>query len=240
MTTPYKDSNKTKKEQVATMFNNIAHKYDFLNHALSLGIDTLWRKKAIKAISHLNPQKILDVATGTGDFAITAAKKLLPQEIIGVDISEGMLTKGREKVAKKQLDSIIKMELGDSENLKYESEYFDVSLTGFGVRNFENLQKGLQEIHRVLKPNGVACILEFSKPEKFPIKQLYFFYFKKILPFVGKIFSKDNSAYTYLPDSVEEFPYGQRFAKEAEKAGFKNTKVTSLSFGIANLYVCEK
>lgn len=240
MTIPYKNSDKSKKEQVATMFNNIAHKYDFLNHTLSFGIDKIWRKKAIKELQKNNPQCILDIATGTGDFAIAAAKRLKPQQIIGIDISKNMLEFGKQKIEKLQLQSIIQLELGDCEALRFEDNYFDASLTSFGVRNFENLQKGLQEIHRVLKPEGKAFILEFSMPEKFPIKQLYFFYFKNILPLIGKLFSKDNSAYTYLPDSVQAFPYGQAFAEETKKAGFRNTIIKKLSFGIATLYICTK
>jgi len=240
MTIPYKNSDKSKKEQVASMFNNIAHKYDFLNHTLSLGIDKLWRNKAIRALKKEQPSKILDVATGTGDFAITAARKLPVTEIIGVDISKGMLDVGIVKIKKKNLDSIISMEVGDSEKLRFETNYFDASLTGFGVRNFENLTKGLSEIHRVLKPNGTAIILEFSKPTKFPVKQLYFFYFRKILPFIGRIFSKDSSAYTYLPDSVDAFPFGDAFVEEAKKAGFASVTYKTLSFGIATMYICKK
>ena len=240
MTIPYKNSDKSKKEQITTMFNNIAHKYDFLNHTLSLGIDTIWRKKAVKELQKINPQIILDIATGTGDFAITAAKKLQVKQIIGLDISEKMMEIGKVKVAKQNLDSIIQFELGDCEALRFTDNYFDATLTGFGVRNFEHLQKGLQEIHRVLKPGGKAIILEFSMPTKFPIKQLYLFYFRWILPGIGKLFSKDTSAYTYLPDSVEAFPYGNAFIEETKNAGFSNTKFKTLAFGITTLYICEK
>lgn len=240
MTIPYKNSDKSKKEQVATMFDNIAHKYDFLNHTLSLGIDKTWRNKAIKELKKSNPKKIIDIATGTGDFAIAAAKKLQVEQIIGIDISAGMLEIGKQKIKAKKLDSIITLELGDSEKLQFEDNTFDGCTIGFGVRNFENLQKGLQEIHRVLKPGATACILEFSMPQKFPIKQLYIFYFSYILPFIGKIFSKDTSAYTYLPDSVKEFPYGDKFVEEAQKAGFTDTKYKVLSFGITTLYLCVK
>jgi len=240
MTIPYKNSDKSKKEQVATMFNNIAHKYDFLNHTLSLGIDKIWRAKAIRELTKENPQLILDIATGTGDFAIAAAKKMKPKKIIGLDISEKMMEIGAQKVAKMNLQSIISFEIGDCEALRFESNYFDATLTGFGVRNFENLQNGLQEIVRVLKPGGKAFILEFSKPEKFPIKQLYNFYFKNILPSIGKMFSKDTAAYSYLPDSVDAFPFGQAFVNEATKAGFSHTKFQKLSFGIATLYICSK
>lgn len=240
MAIPYKNSNKSKKGQIIDMFNNIAYRYDFLNHALSLNIDKIWRNKAIKALQPLNPKTILDVATGTGDFAILSAEKLQAEKIIGIDISENMLNYGKEKIAKKNLQSTVTLQLADSEALPFESNSFDAITVGFGVRNFENLQKGLQEMQRVLKPNGIATILEFSMPEHFPIKQLYSFYFKHILPFIGKIFSKDYDAYYYLFNSVQEFPYGQKFALEAEKAGFKDTKIVSLSFGIASLYICTK
>lgn len=240
MTIPYKNSDKSKKEQIVLMFNNIAYKYDFLNHTLSLGIDKIWRNRAIKELKGINPKLILDVATGTGDFAIAAAKKLTPNQIIGVDISEKMMDVGKQKVIKKKLNSIISFEVGDCESLRFPDNSFDATLTGFGVRNFENLQKGLQEIHRVLKPGGIAVILEFSMPTKFPIKQFYLFYFRFILPFIGKLLSKDTSAYTYLPDSVSAFPYGNAFVAETQKAGFTHTKYKTLSFGITTLYICVK
>lgn len=240
MTIPYKNSDKSKKEQVAGMFNNIAHSYDFLNHVLSLGIDKLWRNRAIREMRKTNPQHILDVATGTGDFAIAAARKLKPQSIIGIDISENMLAVGRQKIAKLKLDTCIHLEYGDCEALQFPDNSFDASLTGFGVRNFEDLQKGLQEIVRVLKPGATAYILEFSMPQAFIVKQLYVAYFKYILPFVGRVFSKDTSAYTYLFDSVQAFPYGEAFANQARKAGFEHTKCIPMSFGITTLYVCKK
>ena len=240
MAIPYKDSHKTKKEQVAQMFNNIAGTYDFLNHTLSLNIDKIWRNKAIKALKPLNPQTMLDVATGTGDFALLSAQKLHPSKIMGIDISEKMLAVGVEKIAKQNLQSVVSLEVGDAENLSFPDASFDAVTVGFGVRNFENLQKGLQEIHRVLKQNGVAAILEFSMPEHFPVKQVYTFYFKHILPTIGKMFSKDYDAYFYLFNSVQEFPYGEKFVQETLKAGFSNTIVHSLSFGIASLYICTK
>jgi len=240
MAIPYKDSHKTKKEQVAQMFNNIAGTYDFLNHTLSLNIDKIWRNKAIKALKPLNPQTMLDVATGTGDFAVLSAQKLHPSKITGIDISEKMLAVGVEKIAKQNLQSVVSLEVGDAENLSFPDASFDAVTVGFGVRNFENLQKGLQEIHRVLRPNGVAAILEFSMPEHFPVKQVYTFYFKYILPTIGKLFSKDYDAYFYLFNSVQEFPYGEKFVQEAVKSGFSNTIVHSLSFGIASLYICTK
>lgn len=236
---PYKEKQETKKEQVATMFNNISHKYDFLNHFLSLGIDILWRKKAVRMLAPHQPKKILDIATGTADFAIEALK-LNPEEIIGIDISEGMLNVGKEKIKKKGVDNIISLELGDSENLRFEDAYFDAYTVAFGVRNFENLEKGLTEMLRVLKPNGTGVILEFSKPRKFPIKQLYNFYFNKILPGIGKMVSKDNAAYTYLPESVYAFPDGEDFVQLLTKIGYKNAKATTLLFGIATIYKASK
>lgn len=236
---PYKEKQETKKEQVATMFNNISHKYDFLNHFLSLGIDILWRKKAVRMLAPHQPKKILDIATGTADFAIEALK-LNPDEIIGIDISEGMLNVGKEKIKKKGVDNIISLELGDSENLRFETAYFDAYTVAFGVRNFENLEKGLTEMLRVLKPNGTGIILEFSKPKKFPVKQLYNFYFNKILPGIGKMISKDNAAYTYLPESVYAFPDGEDFVQLLTKIGYKNAKATTLLFGIATIYKASK
>ena len=236
---PYKEKQETKKEQVATIFNNISHKYDFLNHFLSLGIDILWRKKAVRMLAPHQPKKILDIATGTADFAIEALK-LNPDEIIGIDISEGMLNVGKEKIKKKGVDNIISLELGDSENLRFETAYFDAYTVAFGVRNFENLEKGLTEMLRVLKPNGTGIILEFSKPRKFPIKQLYNFYFNKILPGIGKMVSKDTAAYTYLPESVYAFPDGEDFVQLLTKIGYKNAKATTLLFGIATIYKASK
>lgn len=236
---PYKEKQETKKEQVATMFNNISHKYDFLNHFLSLGIDILWRKKAVRMLAPHQPKKILDIATGTADFAIEALK-LNPDEIIGIDISEGMLNVGKEKIKKKGVDNIISLELGDSENLRFETAYFDAYTVAFGVRNFENLEKGLTEMLRVLKPNGTGIILEFSKPKKFPVKQLYNFYFNKILPGIGKMVSKDTAAYTYLPESVYAFPDGEDFVQLLTKIGYKNAKATTLLFGIATIYKASK
>ncbi len=240
MAIPYKDSTKGKKGQIIDMFNNIAGKYDFLNHALSLNIDKLWRKKAIKAIQPYNPESILDVATGTGDFAILSAQKLRAKRIVGIDISEKMLEVGKEKIQKLNLQQLVELQLADSESMSFADNSFEAITVGFGVRNFENLQNGLQEMCRVLKPNGIAAILEFSMPKYFPIKQLYTCYFKHILPFIGKLFSKDYDAYYYLFQSVQEFPAGEKFALEAEKAGFKHTKIVSLSFGIASLYLCTK
>ena len=240
MTIPYKNSEKGKKGQIIDMFNNIAGKYDFLNHALSLNIDKIWRNKAIKAIKPLQSKEILDIATGTGDFAILSAKKLQPKHVTGIDISEKMLECGIEKIKKLDLQSVVTLEVGDSEAMRFDDNSFDAITVGFGVRNFENLEQGLSEMVRVLKPNGIAAILEFSMPEHFPIKQLYTFYFKHILPFIGKIFSKDYDAYYYLFNSVQEFPYGQKFANIAKSVGFQDVTVQKLTFGIASLYFCRK
>ena len=218
---PYKDQNNDKKSQVATMFNNIAGKYDFLNHFLSAGIDIIWRKKAISLLAPEKPKLILDIATGTADFAIEALR-LNPHKIVGVDISEGMLAVGREKLAKQGLSDKIELKYGDSESLPFQDNTFDAITVAFGVRNFENLEKGLADMYRVLKPGGTAVVLEFSKPRSFPMKQLYQFYFKNILPVVGKIVSKDNAAYTYLPESVHAFPDGQDFLHIYEKVGFRS------------------
>ncbi|MCB2196823.1 MAG: bifunctional demethylmenaquinone methyltransferase/2-methoxy-6-polyprenyl-1,4-benzoquinol methylase UbiE [Bacteroidetes bacterium] len=222
------------------MFNNIARRYDFLNHFLSLGIDKIWRKKAVSYLKDLkaNP-KILDVASGTGDFAI-ATLKLKPQKVIGIDISEEMLNMGIQKIRKKKLDHIIELKKGDSENLEFEEQSFDGLTVAFGVRNFENLTKGLAEMHRVLKADGKAVILEFSKPRVFPVKQIYNFYFRFILPFIGKIVSKDNAAYTYLPESVNQFPEREDFIQELEKVGFNDCIFKPLSLGIATIYVGKK
>jgi len=236
---PYKDKSDAKKKQVAEMFDSISGKYDFLNHFLSLGIDIRWRKKAIKLLQDLQPKQILDIATGTGDFAIESLK-LDPEKVIGVDISEGMLNVGREKMKKRGYADIIDMQSGDSENLHFEDNTFDAVIVAFGVRNFENLEKGLSEMNRVLKKGGRAVILEFSKPTVFPFKQLYNFYFRWILPKVGKLVSKDNAAYTYLPESVKEFPYGDDFLKILDKTGYKNTTCKPLTLGISSIYVGEK
>lgn len=236
---PYKDKSDAKKKQVAEMFDSISGKYDFLNHFLSLGIDIRWRKKAIKMLTDLQPKQILDIATGTGDFAIESLK-LNPEHVIGVDISEGMLNVGREKMKKRGYSDIIDMQSGDSENLHFDDNMFDAVIVAFGVRNFENLEKGLSEMNRVLRPGGRAVILEFSKPTVFPFKQLYNFYFRWILPKIGKVVSKDNAAYTYLPESVNEFPFGDDFLKILEKTGYKNTKCKPLTLGISSIYVGEK
>ena len=221
------------------MFNNIAPKYDLLNHTLSLGIDIIWRKKVVGILKKTNPIKVLDIATGTADFAIANVKSGA-KEIIGIDISEGMLSVGKVKISNKKLSDKIQLFQADSENMPFENNSFDGITVGFGVRNFENLELGLSEMHRVLKTNGICLILEFSKPKHFPIKNIYNLYFKKILPSIGKIISKDKSAYTYLPESVDNFPDGKDFTDILEKVGFKNTKSITVSFGIASIYVCYK
>ncbi|MDW3211717.1 MAG: bifunctional demethylmenaquinone methyltransferase/2-methoxy-6-polyprenyl-1,4-benzoquinol methylase UbiE [Reichenbachiella sp.] len=236
---PYKNQEQSKKQQVADMFNNISKRYDFLNHFLSLGIDILWRKKAIKQLKAHQPKLILDIATGTGDLAIEALK-LNPEKIIGVDISEGMLEVGRKKMIELGVEDQVEMRLGDSEQLLFEDNKFDAVIVAFGVRNFENLEKGLADMRRVLKDGGKLVVLEFSKPTKFPMKQLYGFYFKAILPLIGKLVSSDNAAYTYLPESVAEFPYGQQFLDVLEKTGYKNTQCKPLTFGISSIYTALK
>lgn len=236
---PYKKDASAKKDQVAKMFDNISGNYDFLNHFLSLGIDIIWRRKAIKQLVEITPKQILDVATGTGDFAIEALK-LNPDKVIGVDISEGMLEVGRTKMKDRKLDDKIELLYGDSENLPFEENKFDAVIVAFGVRNFENLENGLAEILRVVRPGGKVVVLEFSKPRKFPFKQLYNFYFKFVLPKIGRWVSKDSSAYTYLPESVQAFPDGEGFVKILNHLGYKNTSCKPLTFGISSLYTGTK
>lgn len=239
MVNPYKDLDKGKKAQVAMMFNNIARKYDFLNHFLSMGIDKLWRKKAVKLLKPIQPKQLLDIATGTGDFAL-ACLKLNPDKVTGIDISTEMLAVGREKIAKRNLQDKIELFEGDSEDIHFDDNSFDAITVAFGVRNFENLEKGLKEMNRVVRPGGKVVVLEFSKPEKFPVKQFYNFYFFKILPFWGRMVSKDSSAYTYLPESVGAFPDGERFLKIYRSCGFVDTEQIKVSFGIASIYVGTK
>lgn len=236
---PYKEQTISKKEQVAQMFNSISGRYDFLNHFLSLGIDKAWRKKAIKILASSNPKIILDVATGTGDFAIQALS-INPDKIVGVDISEGMLAVGRKKIQERGLTDKIELKSGDSENLPFPDNNFDAVTVGFGVRNFENLQKGLKEINRVMKPGAKLVILEFSRPRRFPFKQGYNFYFKFVLPKIGRWVSRDKSAYTYLPESVEAFPDGDKFLAILHETGFKNTACKSLTFGVSSIYTAQK
>lgn len=233
--TPY-DTGESKKQQVATMFNNVAGTYDFLNHFFSVGIDKLWRRKLVKLIGIRQPKLILDVATGTADLAI-AETALKPEKIIGIDISEKMLDVGREKI--KSYPSI-ELQLGDSENLQFEDNTFDAVSVSFGVRNFENVPAGLSEMRRVLKPSGKVYILEFSKPGNWLVQKLYYFYFCNVLPFVGKLVSKDARAYSYLPESVRLFPDGQKFVELLQQAGYKNIECKPLTFGISTIYIGEK
>lgn len=238
--TPYNNGQATKKEQVADMFNNISKTYDFLNHFLSLGIDIIWRKKAINELKKDQPKNILDVATGTGDFAFEALSILKPEKITGVDISAGMLEMAKQKIAKRNLGHLFEVKLGDSEKLPFADNTFDAVTVAYGVRNFENLEAGLADIFRVLKPGGKAVVLEFSKPKAFPIKQLYNFYFNYITPGIGKLFSKDSRAYSYLPESVAAFPDGKNFTNLMDKVGYKNTKARPLAFGICSIYTGVK
>ena len=221
------------------MFNNIAKRYDFFNHFLSLNIDKYWRYKTIKilkkSLKNNNDSVILDIATGTGDLAIEALK-LNPKKIVGIDISSKMIELGCEKIKQKNLNKLIELKQGDAENLIFENNYFDAITVAFGVRNFENLSKGLSEMYRVLKSDRCAVILEFSKPKMLFVKQIYNFYFLKILPFFGKLFSQDKYAYTYLPYSVMNFPESNDFINELNKVGFVNTKYLSLTFGIVTIY----
>lgn len=228
-----------KKEQVRNMFNTIAGRYDFLNHFLSAGIDRSWRKKVIKILRKKQPSRILDVATGTADLAI-AESDLNPEKIVGVDIADQMLDIGREKLKKKKLTKLITLENGDSENLRFDDGSFDAVTAAFGARNFENLDQGLKEMYRVLGHGGTAVVLEFSHPRKFPVKQLYSFYFRYILPLLGRTISRHDSAYTYLPKSVGSFPDGEAFVSHLRQAGFSNCTHRPLTFGIATLYSGQK
>jgi demethylmenaquinone methyltransferase / 2-methoxy-6-polyprenyl-1,4-benzoquinol methylase len=236
---PYKDKETSKREQVAEMFDNISNKYDLLNHVLSGGIDIYWRKKAIKLLKNKKPKLILDIATGTGDFAIEALK-LNPDKVIGVDISEGMLAVGREKIKKIKKEHLITLQTGDSESLSFPDNYFDAVIVSFGVRNFQSLITGLSDMNRVMKPGGTCVIVEFSKPQSFPVKQFYNLYSKYLLPFIGSLVSKDDSAYSYLPESVQAFPDGEAFLEIYKQAGFINTKCIALTFGICSIYIGQK
>ncbi|MDP2187790.1 MAG: bifunctional demethylmenaquinone methyltransferase/2-methoxy-6-polyprenyl-1,4-benzoquinol methylase UbiE [Sphingobacteriaceae bacterium] len=236
---PYPGQDGGKKEQVASMFDSISPRYDLLNRVLSLGIDTIWRKKAINLLKADKPERILDVATGTADLAIEALR-IHPKQVVGVDISAGMLAMGDIKLRKRKLEDRIKLVLGDSEGLPFADNEFDAATVAFGVRNFEHLLEGLQDIQRVLKPGAKLVVLEFSRPNAFPVKQLYNFYFRFILPVVGRLVSKDSAAYTYLPASVQVFPEGQAFLGFMERAGFVNNQEKRLTFGICSIYVGQK
>ncbi|KAA1243140.1 bifunctional demethylmenaquinone methyltransferase/2-methoxy-6-polyprenyl-1,4-benzoquinol methylase UbiE [Aquimarina sp. RZ0] len=237
--TPYKDNSRSKKEQVAEMFDTISGKYDGLNRVISFGIDITWRKKVVAIVTDKKPDKILDVATGTGDLAINLVETGA-SEITGLDISTGMLKVGEDKIKAKKLDAIISMVKGDSENLPYNENYFDAITVAFGVRNFEHLEKGLSEIFRVLKPGGIFVILETSIPTQTPYKQGYKLYSKKILPLIGKIFSKDQSAYSYLSESAAAFPYGEAFNNILQKIGFIDVRDNPQTFGVATIYTATK
>ncbi len=237
--TPYKNSSLNKKQQVAQMFNNIAWRYDFLNHFLSFGIDKYWRRRAIAKLRETHPQIILDVACGTADLAL-AAMRLKPSKIYGIDISSDMLAIGKEKIRKKKLQERIELLESDSENLIFEDNKFDALTVGFGVRNFENLEKGLSEMLRVLKPGAKAVILEFSKPSSAFISHLYSFYSSRVCPWLGNKLSKDPAAYTYLNRSVEAFPEGENFATILRKTGYKEVEVLPLTFGVVSIYTGVK
>jgi demethylmenaquinone methyltransferase / 2-methoxy-6-polyprenyl-1,4-benzoquinol methylase len=232
----------SKKQQVSKMFDNIAGNYDFLNHFLSLNMDKTWRRKMINELVSVDPKTVLDVATGTADVAINTIKQLNVNDLTikGVDISAEMLNIGRKKISKEGLTERIELTLGDSEQLPYEGNKFDAVTVAFGVRNFENLERGLQEMHRVLRGGGKLVVLEFSKPTSFPFRQLYNFYFKYILPIIGKLTSKDNRAYTYLYESVQAFPDGDNFLTVLKKIGFKDIQCKPLTLGICSIYIGYK
>ncbi|MBT3741952.1 MAG: bifunctional demethylmenaquinone methyltransferase/2-methoxy-6-polyprenyl-1,4-benzoquinol methylase UbiE [Polaribacter sp.] len=236
---PYKDSELGKKEQVTKMFDNISENYDDLNRVISLGIDVKWRKKVVEIVGKNNPKQILDIATGTGDLVLMMAS-LNPDKIVGLDISSGMLEVGKQKIAKEKLSDKIEMIVGDSEEMPFSDNTFDAITVSFGVRNFAHLNKGIQEIARVLKPTGVLVILETSNPTKFPFKQGYKFYTNFILPIIGKLFSKDKVAYSYLSESANSFPFGEAFNNILQKNGFTNTKYTPVTFGVATIYTASK
>ena len=236
---PYKDSDQSKREQVERMFDTISKEYDGLNRVISFGIDVKWRKKVVNKVAATQPKRILDVATGTGDLAINLAKTDA-EEIIGLDISAGMLNVGKEKVAAKNLDDRIKMVQGDSENLPFEDDYFDAITDAFGIRNFETLEKGLAEILRVLKPGGIFVILETSVPTKFPFKQGYGLYTKTLLPLIGRVFSKDRDAYAYLSESASVFPYGEKLNNILRKIGFTHVEANPQTMGVATIYSASK
>ena len=237
--TPYKESSLSKKEQVTQMFDTISGNYDGLNRVISFGIDVKWRKKVLQLVKASNPKTILDIATGTGDLAILMAETKA-EKIIGLDISVGMLEVGKQKIVAKKLSQKIEMMVGDSEKMPFEDNTFDAITVAFGIRNFENLEKGLAEILRVLKPNGTFVILETSNPTKFPFKQGYVFYTKNILPLIGKLFSKDNVAYGYLSESAAVFPFGEALNNILKKTGFINVVDMPQTFGVATIYSASK
>ena len=237
---PYAASGLTKKQQVATMFNDIAFRYDFMNRFLSAGIDIKWRKKAIRELQDIKPKIILDVATGTAEVAILASQLLHPDKIIGIDISDGMLALAKKKIEKLDLQQTIELLNGDSETINFENNSFDAVTVAFGVRNFENLEKGLSEIRRVLKPGGRLVVLEFSKPKMAGTKFFYNLYMKVVAPNMGKLFSKNRSAYQYLDESIKKFPEGKNFTNILDTLGYKKTFSKPLSLGICSIYCGEK
>jgi len=236
---PY-DGDESKREQVEQMFDNIAPSYDSLNHKLSLNIDKRWRKKAIESLKPFNPKNILDVATGTGDFAIQAVNMLSPTHLLGVDISDEMMRIGKEKVLKNKMDDIIDFQHEDCLSLSFEDESFDAVTSAFGIRNFSDLEGGLREMYRVLKQGGHLCVIELTTPKSFPMKQLFSIYSHTILPFIGKIISKDKNAYTYLTNTIEAFPQGEKMMDLLYQIGFANASFKRLTFGICTLYNAEK
>ena len=237
---PFKKSTEAKKKQVEEMFDKIAFRYDFLNHFLSAGVDVGWRKKAIRQLESIRPKKVLDVATGTGDVAILTYKILKPEAIVGIDISEGMLDIGKKKIKTLGLQKHIELLKGDSETINFEDNSFDAVTVAFGVRNFENLEKGLREIKRVLRPGGKVVILECTKPTLPIIKNLYNFYLNIVAPALGKLISKNKNAYQYLNDSVQKFPEREVFTNILKKTGYKNPTCETLSLGICCIYCGEK
>ena len=236
--TPYGEG--SKEEQVKHMFDKIAPTYDKLNHALSLGIDRKWRRKAVDALGKYKPQEILDIATGTGDFAMLLAERIKPHHIIGADISEGMMTVGQEKVAKADLQDTISFQREDCMGLSFPDSSFDAVTSAYGVRNFENLDKGLREMQRVLRPGGHLLIVELTPPPRFPMKQLFWVYAHVVMPLIGRIISHDNSAYTYLPASMEAFPQAEQMEGILHEAGFADVQWRRFTFGISTMYLAEK
>ena len=237
---PYQQSDLAKKEQVAHMFDSIAYRYDFMNRFLTIGVDVYWRKTAIRQLKDLSPKNVLDVATGTGDVAILTYKMLKTEKITGIDISEGMLELGRKKLEKLHLTDKISLQSGDSETIRFEDDSFDAITVAFGVRNFQNLVKGLQEMRRVLKPGGKLVVLEFSRPTQPLFRKLCDFYMNVATPAIGRLFARNRDAYQYLNDSVQAFPEGQTFLTIMHDAGFTQTYLKKLSFGICTIYCGSK
>lgn len=236
---PY-NSQEAKGKQVERMFDSIAHSYDLLNHTLSLGIDKHWRKAAINSLRPFQPQRILDVATGTGDFAMLAAKELKPQELLGIDLSEGMMEVGRKKIEEAQLGNVVHFQKEDCLHLSLDTDSYDAVMVAYGIRNFENLDQGLREMCRVLKPGGRLVIIELTSPNRFPMKQLFWLYSHVLMPSLGKLISKDSQAYAYLPATMEAFPQGEEMQQILQKAGFKEVKFKRFTFGLSTLYTASK